>query len=327
MELKYGVNPYQKPARVGILTAIDNGQLTIDNDSELPFAVLNGKPGYINLLDALNSWQLVRELKVATGKAAAASFKHVSPAGAAIAGTIAEAYRQARYCDPVSSYGDWIALSDTCDEATAKIIRPMVSDGIIAPGFSAPALEILKGKKKGNYTVLSIDANYEPPEIERKDVFGVTFEQARNNIKITRDLLKTPVTKAWNIPDSAKLDLLVAMITLKYTQSNSVCYALDGKAIGIGAGQQSRLACTQIAGDKADEWLSRNPPAKPSTRQEIALASDAFFPFADNIDRAAKSGVKYIAQPGGSIRDVDVIYACDKYGIAMCFTDTRLFQH
>jgi AICAR transformylase/IMP cyclohydrolase PurH len=305
---------------------INNEQLTINN-SELPFIVENGRPGYINLLDALNSWQLVRELKAATGKTAATSFKHVSPAGAAIADSICEAYRQARYCDPVSSYGDWIALSDVCDEATAKIIRPMVSDGIIAPGFTAPALEILRAKKKGNYVVLSMDESYEPPEIERKDVFGITFEQARNNIKITRDLLTKTVTKAWNIPDSAKLDLLVAMITLKYTQSNSVCYAWDGKAIGIGAGQQSRLACTQIAGDKADEWLSRNPPAKASARQEIALASDAFFPFADNIDRAAKSGVKYIAQPGGSIRDVDVIYACDKYGIAMCFTDTRLFHH
>ncbi|MDR0859263.1 MAG: phosphoribosylaminoimidazolecarboxamide formyltransferase [Oscillospiraceae bacterium] len=315
MELKYGVNPYQKPARVrGV-------------DGKLPFTVENGTPGYINLLDALNSWQLVRELRIAAGKPAAASFKHVSPAGVAIAGSISEAYRQARYCDPVSSYGDWIALSDICDEATAKVIRPMVSDGIIAPGYSAAALEILRGKKKGNYVVLSIDPGYEPPVTERKDVFGVTFEQARNNKIISADLITQPVTRLWDIPDSAKLDLVVAMITLKYTQSNSVCYAWDGKAIGIGAGQQSRLACTQIAGDKADEWLSRNPPHKASIKQEIALASDAFFPFADNIDRAAKSGVKYIAQPGGSIRDVDVIYACDKYGIAMSFTDTRLFHH
>jgi AICAR transformylase/IMP cyclohydrolase PurH len=312
MELKYGCNPNQKPARV-----------TGVGGAEPPFKVLNGKPGYINLLDALNSWQLVRELSGALGKPAAASFKHVSPAGAAAADTLAAAYALARNVDPLSSYGDWIALSGVCDEAAALIIRPLVSDGVIAAGFTDKALSVLSGKKKGSYCVLEMPEDYAPPAIERREVFGVTFEQARNDIRITPELLTNIVTKSKELPDSAKRDLIVSMITLKYTQSNSVAYAYNGQAVGVGAGQQSRLACTELAGGKADGWFARS-----GFRQEnVALGSDAFFPFADNIERAAQSGVRYIAQPGGSIRDQEVIDACDRYGITMCFTGVRLFHH
>ncbi|MDR0818146.1 MAG: phosphoribosylaminoimidazolecarboxamide formyltransferase [Oscillospiraceae bacterium] len=312
MELRYGVNPYQKPA-----------QVYISGGGELPFKVLNGNPGYINLLDALNSWQLVRELSGALGKPAAASFKHVSPAGAAVAPTLAEAYKLARDCDPVSSYGDWIALSEVCDVATAAIIKPLVSDGVIAPGYTSDALEILGKKKNGNYCVMQIDAEYVPPETELRTVFGVTFEQKRNDLKLSPELLKNVVTANRELPAPAVSDLLLAMITAKYTQSNTVVYAVDGQAIGVGAGQQSRLACTILAGAKADEWKSRNSAANAN----LALASDAFFPFADNIEEAHRRGVKYIAQPGGSIRDAEVIAACDKYGIVMCFTGVRLFHH
>jgi phosphoribosylaminoimidazolecarboxamide formyltransferase/IMP cyclohydrolase len=312
MELKYGINPNQKPAWV---SGVSSGYL--------PFTVLNGKPGYINLLDALNSWQLVRELDATLGKPSAASFKHVSPAGAAIADTLSDAYRRARNCDPVSSYGDWIALSRECDLDTAMVIKPLVSDGVIAPGFSDNALNVLSAKKKGNYCVLAVDAAFEPPEIERREVFGVAFEQHRNDFPLTTDLLNNAVTSAKNVSEAAKRDLLLAMITLKFTQSNSVAYAFDGQAIGVGAGQQSRLGCTKLAGDKADDWAKRHG----ITLDSVALASDAFFPFADNIDRAAQSGVKFIAQPGGSIRDPDVIAACDKHGIAMLFTGVRLFTH
>ncbi|MDR3148504.1 MAG: phosphoribosylaminoimidazolecarboxamide formyltransferase [Oscillospiraceae bacterium] len=310
MELRYGINPHQKPASAEI------------KDRQLPFTVVNGTPGYINLLDALNSWQLVKELAVATGKFAAASFKHVSPAGAAIADSLAGAYRLARNADPVSSYGDGIALSDHCDLETAAIIKPLVSDGVIAPGYDAAALELLRAKRGGKYCLLAIDPAYEPPEIESREVYGITLTQARNNLPLTTALLDNVVTDA-AIPDKAKKDLLVAMITAKYTQSNTVVYAFDGQAIGVGAGQQSRLACTEIAGAKADEWLSRNGIIPNG----LCLASDAFFPFADNIERAAKSGVKYIAQPGGSIRDAEVIDACNRFGIAMCFTGLRLFTH
>jgi phosphoribosylaminoimidazolecarboxamide formyltransferase/IMP cyclohydrolase len=283
---------------------------------------VNGTPGYINLLDALNGWQLVKELAVATGKFAAASLKHVSPAGAAVSDTLDEAYRRARNTDPVSSYGDWIALSDYCDAATARVIKPLVSDGVIAPGYDAEAAEILSGKRGGKYCLLAIDPLYEPPELESREVYGITLTQARNSCKITPELFNNTVTNA-TIPEHAKPDLLVATITAKYTQSNTVVYATDGQAIGVGAGQQSRLACTQIAGAKADEWLRRNQ----ATRDGLCLASDAFFPFADNVERAAQSGVKFIAQPGGSIRDAEVIDACNRYGIAMCFTDLRLFTH
>ena len=388
MELKYGCNPNQKPARV----FMKDGQ-------DLPFTVLNGRPGYINLLDAFNSWQLVRELREATGLPAAASFKHVSPAGAAVAVPLSEtlkkmyfvegieltpmatAYIRARGADRMSSYGDFAALSDECDAATARFLAREVSDGIIAPSYSAEALEILKTKRKGNYLVIQMNPDYKAPELETKEVFGVTFEQKRNDIKITEELFNNIPTKNKNITDEAKRDLLIALITLKYTQSNSVCYAKDGQAIGIGAGQQSRVHCTRLAGNKADIWHLRqapqvlNLPFKPDVRRPdrdnaidvyisdeymdllggddwkrvftekppvftkeekdawlaqvkgVALGSDAFFPFGDNIERAHKSGVEFVAQSGGSIRDDNVIETCDKYGITMAFTGVRLFHH
>ena len=388
MELKYGCNPNQKPARV----FMKDGQ-------DLPFTVLNGRPGYINLLDAFNSWQLVRELKEATGLPAAASFKHVSPAGAAVAVPLSEtlkkmyfvegieltpmatAYIRARGADRMSSYGDFAALSDECDAATARFLAREVSDGVIAPSYSAEALEILKTKRKGNYLVIQMNPDYKAPELETKEVFGVTFEQKRNDIKITEELFNNIPTKNKNITDEAKRDLLIALITLKYTQSNSVCYAKDGQAIGIGAGQQSRVHCTRLAGNKADIWHLRqapqvlNLPFKPDVRRPdrdnaidvyisdeymdllggddwkrvftekppvftkeekdawlaqvkgVALGSDAFFPFGDNIERAHKSGVEFVAQSGGSIRDDNVIETCDKYNMAMAFTGIRLFHH
>lgn len=388
LELKYGCNPNQKPARIFM------------EKGDLPITVLNGRPGYINLLDAFNGWQLVRELKQATGLAAATSFKHVSPAGAAVGvplseverkiywvddlgelSELASAYARARGADRMSSFGDFVSLSDVCDVDTARIIKREVSDGVIAPGFDPEALEILKAKKKGNYCVIQVDPDYVPEPIEHKQVFGVTFEQGRNNYTIDNSLLENMVTKNKTIPDSAKIDLLIALITLKYTQSNSVCYAKGGQAIGIGAGQQSRIHCTRLAGQKADNWYLRQAPQvldlkfaeglsradrdntidvyigdeymdvlgedvwrkyfkeKPPvfTREEkrawldgltdVALGSDAFFPFGDNIERAHKSGVKYIAQPGGSVRDDNVIETCDKYDIAMAFTGLRLFHH
>ena len=388
MELKYGCNPNQKPARV----FMKDGQ-------DLPFTVLNGRPGYINLLDAFNSWQLVRELREATGLPAAASFKHVSPAGAAVAVPLSEtlkkmyfvegieltpmatAYIRARGADRMSSYGDFAALSDECDAATARFLAREVSDGVIAPSYSAEALEILKTKRKGNYLVIQMNPNYKAPELETKEVFGVTFEQKRNDIKITEELFNNIPTKNKNITDEAKRDLLIALITLKYTQSNSVCYAKDGQAIGIGAGQQSRVHCTRLAGNKADIWHLRqapqvlNLPFKPDVRRpdrdnaidvyisdeymdllggddwkrvftekppvftkeekdawlaqvkDVALGSDAFFPFGDNIERAHKSGVEFVAQSGGSIRDDNVIETCDKYNMAMAFVGIRLFHH
>lgn len=388
LELKYGCNPNQKPARV-----------FMENEAELPFTVLNGRPGYINLLDAMNSWQLVRELREATGLPAAASFKHVSPAGAAVAvplspvlekvyfvegvelSPIATAYIRARGADRMSSYGDFVALSDECDAQTASFLKREVSDGIIAPAYSPEALEILKSKRKGTYLILQMDPSYQPEELERKQVFGITFEQKRNNVAITEDCLKDIVTKNHDLPESAKRDLLIALITLKYTQSNSVCYTKDGQAIGIGAGQQSRVHCTRLAGNKADTWYLRQHPkvlglqfvdgirranrdnaidvyisdehddvlaegewqkwfaVKPEvlTREEkaawiatqtgVTLGSDAFFPFGDNVERAHKSGVTYIAEPGGSIRDDNVIETADKYGMAMAFTHMRLFHH
>lgn len=387
LSLKYGCNPNQQPARVFM------------KQGELPFTVLNGRPGYINLLDALNSWQLVRELKAATGLAAAASFKHVSPAGAAVAvplspvlqqiyfvegielSPIATAYIRARGADRMSSYGDFVALSDECDEQTAAFLLREVSDGIIAPSYSPKALEILKQKRKGSYLVLQMDENYAPADLETKEVFGVSFEQQRNNVRIDESLLANRPTKNKQIPADAARDLIIALITLKYTQSNSVCYAKDGQAIGIGAGQQSRIHCTRLAGNKADTWLLRQHPQvlalpfkadirrpdrdntidvyisdeyedvlrdgawqqffteKPqplSPEQKrawldkaagVALGSDAFFPFGDNIERAHKSGVAYIAQAGGSVRDDNVIETCDKYNIAMAFTGVRLFHH
>ncbi len=386
LALKYGCNPNQKPARV------------YAEDGALPFKVLNGKPGYINLLDALNSWQLVTELKEATGLPAAASFKHVSPAGAAVAvplssvlekvyfvegvelSPIATSYIRARGADRMSSYGDFVALSDECDEQTASFLKREVSDGIIAPSYTEEALAILKEKRKGSYLVLQMDPAYHPAPIEKKQVFGVWFEQQRNDVKITADCLTDIPTKAKEIPEDARRDLLVALITLKYTQSNSVCYAKDGQAIGIGAGQQSRVHCTRLAGNKADNWFLRQCPAvlnlpfrddvkrpdrdnaidvyvtgegidelakewprlftalppflSPEQKSTwlkkmkgVALASDAFFPFGDNIERAARSGVSYIAQSGGSIRDDNVIETCDKYGIAMAMTHIRLFHH
>lgn len=387
LELKYGCNPNQKPSRIFM------------QQGELPIEVLCGKPGYINFLDALNSWQLVKELKEATGLPCATSFKHVSPAGAAVGTPLTEvekkiyfvddldlsplacAYARARGADRMSSYGDWIALSDTCDEQTAAMIAREVSDGVIAPGYTEKALEILKTKRKGGYNVVQIDANYIPAPVEHKDVFGITFEQGRNELKIDEDLLTNVITENKNIPDSAKRDLILTLITLKYTQSNSVCYAKDGAVIGVGAGQQSRIHCTRLAGNKADIWYLRqhqkvlNLPFKadirrpdrdntidvyisdddmdvladgmwqqffttkpePLTREEkrawlttmtgVALGSDAFFPFGDNIERAHRSGVCYIAQPGGSIRDDHVIDTCNKYGIAMAFTGIRLFHH
>ena len=387
LELKYGCNPNQKPARIFM------------EEGELPIQVLNGKPGYINFLDALNSWQLVKELKEATGLPAAASFKHVSPAGAAV-GTplsdvekkiyfaegmelspIACAYVRARGADRLCSYGDWAALSDVCDAATARYLALEVSDGVIAPGYTDEALEILKTKRKGGYNVVQIDPDYVPREVEHKDVFGITFEQGRNNFAINEALLDNIVTDSKDLPDSAKRDMLVALITLKYTQSNSVCYVKDGQAIGVGAGQQSRIHCTRLAGSKADNWLLRQHPkvlslqfvdgirrpdrdnaidvyisdeyedvlaegvwqntfqVKPevltpeekkawiATQSGVTVGSDAFFPFGDNVERARKSGVSYIVQPGGSIRDDHVIATCNKYGIVMAFTGMRLFHH
>lgn len=389
LELKYGCNPNQKPSRI----YMENG--------ELPIQVLNGKPGYINFLDAFNGWQLVSELKKATGLPAATSFKHVSPAGAAVGlplsaverkiywvddmdmefTPLANAYARARGADRMSSFGDFISLSDVCDKATAMIIKREVSDGVIAPGYTDEALEILKAKKKGNYNVIQIDPNYVPAPIEHKEVFGITFEQGRNELVIDDHFFDNVVTENKEIPDAAKRDLAIAMITLKYTQSNSVCYVKDGQAIGIGAGQQSRIHCTRLAGQKADNWWLRQSPkvlglqfldkigradrdnaidlyigedymdvladgawenifkVKPEvfTAEEkrawldkntnVALGSDAFFPFGDNIERAHKSGVAYVAQPGGSIRDDNVIETCNKYNMAMAFTGIRLFHH
>ncbi len=387
LELKYGCNPNQKPAKVFV------------ESEELPFEVLNGKPGYINLLDALNGWQLVRELREVSKLPAAASFKHVSPAGAAVGIPLddilkkiyfaegeelspqAAAYVRARGADRMSSYGDFAILSDECDESTANYLKHEVSDGIIAPSYSPKALEILKSKRKGNYLVLKMNENFKPESLERKQVFGVTFEQLRNDIKISADCLKDIPTKNKNFSDAAKLDLLIALITLKYTQSNSVCYAKGGQAIGIGAGQQSRVHCTRLAGNKADFWFLRqspqvlNLPFKSDIKRPdrdnaidvyignesedllegdnwknifterpekfsdaekkswlknfkgVSLASDAFFPFGDNIERARKSGVEFIAQSGGSIRDDNVIETCDKYNIAMAMTHIRLFHH
>ncbi len=389
MELKYGCNPNQKPARI-----------FMKENQELPIQVLCGRPGYINLLDAFNGWQLVRELKKATGLPAATSFKHVSPAGAAVGlpldetlakiywvddmgelSPLASAYARARGADRMSSFGDFISLSDVCDVDTAKLIKREVSDGVIAPGYEPEALEILKAKKNGNYCVIQIDEAYEPEPIERKQVFGVVFEQGRNDLDINKEMLSNVVTENKEIPDQAKIDLVISLITLKYTQSNSVCYAKGGQAIGIGAGQQSRVHCTRLAGQKADNWYLRQAPqvlslqfvdgikradrdnaidvyigeeymdvladgawekifkVKPPvfTKEEkrawldgmteVALGSDAFFPFGDNIERAYKSGVKYIAQPGGSVRDDNVIETCNKYGMAMAFTGIRLFHH
>ena len=389
LELKYGCNPNQKPSKIYM------------EQGELPIKVLNGKPGYINFLDALNGWQLVKELKAATGLPAATSFKHVSPAGAAVGlpmtevekkiywvddmdmefTPLANAYARARGADRMSSFGDFISLSDVCDVATAKIIKREVSDGVIAPGYEPEALDILKAKKKGNYNVVEIDPSYMPHPIERKEVYGITFEQGRNELKIDENFFANVVTENKEIPESAKIDLAIAMITLKYTQSNSVCYAKGGQAIGVGAGQQSRIHCTRLAGQKADNWFLRQAPkvlglqfvegigradrdnaidlyigedcmdvladgawektfqVKPEvfTREEkrawldqltgVALGSDAFFPFGDNIERAHRSGVAYVAEPGGSIRDDHVIATCNKYGMAMCFTGIRLFHH
>ncbi len=389
LELKYGCNPNQKPSKI-----------YMGDGSELPIQVLNGKPGYINFLDAFNGWQLVKELKKATGLPAATSFKHVSPAGAAVGLPLSEveakiywvddlgelsplacAYSRARGADRMSSYGDFIALSDVCDVSAANVIKREFSDGIIAPGYEPEALEILKGKKKGSYAIIQIDENYVPNPIERKEVYGITFEQGRNELNIDDDFFSNVVTENKDIPDSAKIDMAISMITLKYTQSNSVCYVMGGQAIGIGAGQQSRIHCTRLAGSKADNWLLRQSPEvlnlpfkeemkradrdnaidlyigedymdiladgewekaftkKPpvftkEAKQEwlskatgVTLGSDAFFPFSDNVERAFRSGVQYIAQPGGSIRDGEVIEACNKHNIAMCFTGLRLFHH
>ena len=390
-QLKYGCNPNQKPARV-----------YMENGSDLPFEILNGRPGYINFLDALNSWQLVMELKKATGLPCATSFKHVSPTSAAVGlklsdklkkacfvddieglddSPLACAYARARGTDRMSSFGDFVALSDVCDETTARILKREVSDGVIAPGYTEEALKILMQKKKGAYNIIKVDPSYVPEEIERKQVFGVTFEQGRNNFEINEALLENVVTENKDIPQEAKRDLLIALITLKYTQSNSVCFAADGQAIGVGAGQQSRIHCTRLAGQKADIWhlrqsdkvlslpfkeglgradrdnvidvyisdecddvlsegnwqnyFTRRP--EPFTKAEqkeylskitgVCLGSDAFFPFGDNIERARKSGVSYIAEPGGSVRDDNVISVCNKYHMAMCFTGMRLFHH
>ena len=390
-ELKYGCNPNQKPSKI-----------YMEDGSDLPIEILCGRPGYINFLDASNSWQLVKELKEALGLPAVTSFKHVSPTSAAVGiplsdtlkkacfvddiegldeSPLACAYARARGTDRMCSFGDWVALSDVCDVTTAKMIKREVSDGIIAPGYEPEALEILKQKRKGNYNIVKIDPNYVPAPQEKKQVFGITFEQGRNNFKIDADLLKNVVTKNKDLPESAVRDLIVALITLKYTQSNSVCYAVDGQAIGVGAGQQSRIHCTRLAGTKADTWFLRqadkviNLPfredigrpdrdnvidgyinqneedvcadgvweryftVKPepftheeqmaylATKTDVALGSDAFFPFSDNIERAFRSGVKYIAEPGGSIRDDVVIECCDKHGMAMAFTGMRLFHH
>lgn len=389
--LKYGCNPNQKPARIYMA-----------DGSELPIEILNGRPGYINFLDALNSWQLVKELKEATGLCAVTSFKHVSPTSAAVGKPLPEdlkkacfvddvegldgnplacAYARARGTDRMCSFGDWVALSDECDAMTAKLIAREVSDGVIAPGYTEEALQILKTKRKGSYNVVRIDPDYVPAEQETKMVYGITFQQGRNNFKIDESLLENIVTKNKDLPESAKIDLVVSLITLKYTQSNSVCFAYDGQAIGVGAGQQSRIHCTRLAGTKADTWFLRQHPktlalpfredlSRPnrdnvidgyingneedvcadgnwqkyftsqperltpedkqeflSSRQNVALGSDAFFPFSDNIQRAGKSGVRYIAQPGGSIRDDLVIEECDREGMVMCFTGMRLFHH
>ena len=389
LELKYGCNPNQKPAKI-----------FMNDNKELPVTVLSGRPGYINFLDALNGWQLVKELKEVTGLPAATSFKHVSPAGAAVGlplddvlrkiywvddqgelSALASAYARARGADRMSSFGDFISLSDVCDVATAKLIKREVSDGVIAPGYEPEALEILKAKKNGNYNVIQIDPDYVPEELERKQVFGVVFEQGHNNLKINKELLKNIVTENKDMTEEAAMDLVISLITLKYTQSNSVCFVKGGQAIGIGAGQQSRVHCTRLAGSKADNWYLRQNPKvlnlpfingirradrdnaidlyigedymdvladgrwekifkeKPEvfTREEkrawldgltdVALGSDAFFPFGDNIDRAHKSGVKYVAQPGGSVRDDQVIETCDQYGMVMAFTGIRLFHH
>lgn len=389
LELKYGCNPNQKPSRI-----------FMENGSELPIKVLSGRPGYINFLDAFNGWQLVSELKKATGLPAATSFKHVSPAGAAVGlpmdetlrkiywvddmgelSPIACAYARARGADRMSSFGDFIALSDVCDADTAKLIKREVSDGIIAPGYTEEALAILKSKKNGNYNVIEINQDYQPEKLERKQVYGITFEQGRNELDINKDMFTNIVTENKELPDSAKIDMAVAMITLKYTQSNSVCYVKNGQAIGIGAGQQSRVHCTRLAGQKADNWFLRQAPQvlnlkfvdgikradrdnaidvyigeehmdvlaegswqrifkeKPpvfsreekrewlNQMQDVTLGSDAFFPFGDNIERAYKSGVKYVAQPGGSVRDDQVIETANKRGMAMCFTGMRLFHH
>lgn len=390
-ELKYGCNPNQKPSKI-----------FMSDGAELPIEILNGRPGYINFLDAFNSYQLVKEIKEATGLCAATSFKHVSPTSAAVGRKLPEklkkacfvddieglddsplacAYARARGTDRMSSFGDWIALSDVCDVTTATLIKREVSDGIIAPGYEPEALEILKSKKKGNYNIVKIDENYKPDPIERKQVYGITFEQGRNEFKINNELLENVVTNNKDIPEDARIDLIIALITLKYTQSNSVCYAVDGQAIGVGAGQQSRIHCTRLAGNKADIWHLRQHDKvlalpfldtlgrpdrdnvidvyisdddedvlgddewpkyfktrpEPLTREEkkaylsqitgVSLGSDAFFPFGDNIERARRSGVSYIAQPGGSIRDDNVIEACNKYDMAMVFTKMRLFHH
>ena len=390
-ELKYGCNPNQKPAKI-----------YMKDGSELPIKILSGRPGYINFLDAFNSWQLVKELKAALDMPAVTSFKHVSPTSAAVGiplsddlkkacfvddieglddSPLACAYARARGTDRMCSFGDWVALSDVCDVTTAKMIKREVSDGVIAPGYEPEALEILKQKRKGNYNIVEIEPDYVPEVQERKQVFGITFEQGRNNFEINRELLSDIVTKTKDLPDSAVRDLIIALITLKYTQSNSVCYAVDGQAIGVGAGQQSRIHCTRLAGSKADTWFlrqhekvlalpfredlgrpdrdnvvdgyinqneedvcaegnwqkyfTRRPEpltaeekaAFLASRREVALGSDAFFPFSDNIERAYKSGVKYIAEPGGSIRDDAVIECCDKYGMTMAFTHMRLFHH
>lgn len=389
IQLKYGCNPNQKPSRI-----------YMEDGSDLPVKVLNGKPGYINFLDAFNGWQLVKELKQATGLPAATSFKHVSPAGAAVGLPLTEtlakiywvddlgelsplacAYARARGADRMSSFGDFIALSDVCDADTARLIKREVSDGVIAPGYTDEAMELLMQKKKGNYNIIQIDPSYVPAEIERKQVYGITFEQGRNELVINAELFSNIVTKNKELPEEAVMDMKIAMITLKYTQSNSVCYVKGGQAIGIGAGQQSRVHCTRLAGQKADNWYLRQAPqvldlqfvdslgradrdntidvyigeeyedvlregewqkrfkVKPPvfTREEkrawldqmqdVTLGSDAFFPFSDNIERAHKSGVKYIAQPGGSVRDSDVIACCDKYDMVMAFTGIRLFHH
>ena len=390
-ELKYGCNPNQKPSKI-----------FMDNGKELPIEILSGRPGYINFLDAFNSWQLVKELKEATGMPCATSFKHVSPTSAAVGlplsdalkkacfvddiegldeSPLACAYARARGTDRMSSFGDWVALSDVCDKTTALILKREVSDGIIAPGYTDEALEILKTKKKGNYNIVKIDENYVPDAIERKQVYGITFEQGRNNFEINRELLSNIVTENKDLPDDAARDLIIALITLKYTQSNSVCFAYNGQAIGVGAGQQSRIHCTRLAGNKADIWHLRQHPKvlalpfldtlgrpdrdntidvyisdecddvlaegrwqnyfkeKPealtaSEKKEylasitgVSVGSDAFFPFGDNIERARKSGVTYIAEPGGSIRDDNVIDVCNNYGMVMCFTGMRLFHH
>ena len=391
VELKYGCNPNQKPAKI-----------FMEGSGELPIEILSGKPGYINFLDAFNSWQLVKEIKEALGVPAATSFKHVSPTSAAIANPLSAelkkacfvddieglddsplacAYARARGTDRMSSFGDWIALSDVCDVTTAKLIKREVSDGIIAPGYTDEALEILRSKRKGSYNIVKIDKDYVPAPIERKQVFGITFEQGRNEFKINRELLSNIVTANKSLPESAVRDLIISLITLKYTQSNSVCYAVDGQAIGVGAGQQSRIHCTRLAGNKADIWHLRQHPKvldlpfldsvgrpdrdnaidvyisddsddvladgrwqavfsrrpEPLTSEEkkaylasisgVSIGSDAFFPFSDNIDRAKKSGVSYVAEPGGSIRDDAVIKACDDYGMVMSFTGMRLFHH